>query len=283
MPLANKNKKCSNCGTDHTPLWRRTTQGATVCNACGLYLRSKKAPRPTSDILSSDLGSSDFSESGDSSDYTANAKLSGDKSNLICNNCNTTKTPLWRRLEGKLICNACGLYHKLHGVHRPTSLVKSVVLTRKRYSPHSVAPMSPPMESKKSFPRLKVCRNRNPTIVSIPLISEKESKHVESKKSYDLPLSPRESSCDIEDPWAELRLSVHSALADISTPARACATPEPEQAPATQNTAHLTQYLSQLQSVLSQSQKLIQDIDVRIANYESPATGSINSLLNSSY
>lgn len=39
----------------------------------------------------------------------------------ICSNCNTTSTPSWRRGEnGKsLLCNACGLYQKLHGRARP--------------------------------------------------------------------------------------------------------------------------------------------------------------------
>lgn len=38
-----------------------------------------------------------------------------------CSNCMTAQTPSWRRCpEGKaLLCNACGLYHKLHGKSRP--------------------------------------------------------------------------------------------------------------------------------------------------------------------
>jgi GATA-binding protein len=39
---------CSNCGTTRTPLWRRSPQGATICNACGLYLKARNASRPTS-------------------------------------------------------------------------------------------------------------------------------------------------------------------------------------------------------------------------------------------
>ena len=37
----------SNCDTSRTPLWRRSPQGATICNACGLYLKARNASRPT--------------------------------------------------------------------------------------------------------------------------------------------------------------------------------------------------------------------------------------------
>ncbi|ELA47953.1 hypothetical protein VCUG_00536 [Vavraia culicis subsp. floridensis] len=41
----------------------------------------------------------------------------------VCSNCVTTTTPSWRRsTDGKkLLCNACGLYQKLHGRPRPYS------------------------------------------------------------------------------------------------------------------------------------------------------------------
>lgn len=40
---------------------------------------------------------------------------------LSCTNCHTTTTTLWRRnAEGEPVCNACGLYMKLHGVRGPT-------------------------------------------------------------------------------------------------------------------------------------------------------------------
>jgi GATA-binding protein, other eukaryote len=37
----------SNCDTTRTPLWRRSPQGAIICNACGLYLKARNTSRPT--------------------------------------------------------------------------------------------------------------------------------------------------------------------------------------------------------------------------------------------
>ncbi|KAJ1666726.1 Sodium- and chloride-dependent GABA transporter 1 [Coemansia sp. RSA 1813] len=65
-----------------------------------------------------------------------NDKSGGNNSNghpLICSNCSTTTTPLWRRdPEGKPLCNACGLFYKLHGVTRPLSLKTNVIKKRNR-------------------------------------------------------------------------------------------------------------------------------------------------------
>ncbi|KAI7872619.1 uncharacterized protein EV154DRAFT_487525 [Mucor mucedo] len=55
------------------------------------------------------------------------------KSVTQCTNCNTTTTPLWRRNpEGLALCNACGLFLKLHGVVRPLSLKTDVIKKRNR-------------------------------------------------------------------------------------------------------------------------------------------------------
>ncbi|KAG8282509.1 Transcription factor GATA-4, variant 2 [Homalodisca vitripennis] len=52
---------------------------------------------------------------------------------LTCSNCSTSTTSLWRRnTMGEPVCNACGLYFKLHGVNRPLTMKKDSIQTRKR-------------------------------------------------------------------------------------------------------------------------------------------------------
>lgn len=64
--------------------------------------------------------------------------VSDPKKQTECNNCGTVKTPLWRRdPSGNTLCNACGLFLKLHGTMRPLSLKTDVI--RKRSSRRSSA------------------------------------------------------------------------------------------------------------------------------------------------
>ncbi|XP_018334707.1 transcription factor GATA-4 [Agrilus planipennis] len=52
---------------------------------------------------------------------------------MMCANCTTKTTSLWRRNgHGETVCNACGLYYKLHGIERPKSMKKENIQTRKR-------------------------------------------------------------------------------------------------------------------------------------------------------
>lgn len=68
-----------------------------------------------------------------------------------CTNCFTQTTPLWRRNpEGQPLCNACGLFLKLHGVVRPLSLKTDVIKKRNRGSGSSLPVGGTSTRSKKS-------------------------------------------------------------------------------------------------------------------------------------
>ncbi|KAI7827070.1 hypothetical protein BC939DRAFT_93810 [Gamsiella multidivaricata] len=52
---------------------------------------------------------------------------------LECANCGQTQTPLWRKdAKGQPICNACGLYSRLHHRDRPITMRKTKITRRKR-------------------------------------------------------------------------------------------------------------------------------------------------------
>lgn len=63
----------------------------------------------------------------------AAAVAAAEAASTQCTNCNTRTTPLWRRdADGNPLCNACGLFLKLHGRTRPLSLKSDVIRKRNR-------------------------------------------------------------------------------------------------------------------------------------------------------
>lgn len=58
--------ECYNCKTKKTPLWRKSDDGRTLCNACGLYEKLHKKPRPPKGFRTNafDSQSQQYPESG---------------------------------------------------------------------------------------------------------------------------------------------------------------------------------------------------------------------------
>ncbi|KAI1760726.1 hypothetical protein GGR53DRAFT_63849 [Hypoxylon sp. FL1150] len=92
------------------------------------------------------------SKQGSSTNLQAAAGGQGDGNALTtCTNCFTQTTPLWRRNpEGQPLCNACGLFLKLHGVVRPLSLKTDVIKKRNRGSGASLPVGGTSTRSKKN-------------------------------------------------------------------------------------------------------------------------------------
>jgi len=110
-----EDRECMNCGAKSTPLWRRDTKGRYLCNACGLYHKVNGANRPLVKPKRR---------------HTVARRVG-----VSCANCRTTQSTLWRRnASGETVCNACGLYFKLHKVNRPLAMKRDSIQTRNRKS-----------------------------------------------------------------------------------------------------------------------------------------------------
>ncbi|KAG9019802.1 hypothetical protein FRB90_005950 [Tulasnella sp. 427] len=137
--------ECANCGANSTPLWRRGLNDELNCNACGLFAKLHKRPRPKS--LRNSTG-----EGGSRNPGWASSR-NGDET-VSCYNCGTVATPLWRKdEEGRTLCNAL----KLHGEKRPSSMKSDVIRKRsrtdaRRGTSSSATPSASPGASRRTSP-----------------------------------------------------------------------------------------------------------------------------------
>ncbi|CAG8640416.1 1857_t:CDS:2, partial [Paraglomus occultum] len=155
--------ECYNCGITNTPLWRRTPDRMhSLCNACGLYYKQYNTHRPLHIIHKTKPAARSYPYILPASKEAAAAAAAAavavqlntapspqptqiqssipvdpvtivTESAVQCINCGQTQTPLWRKNEkGQPLCNACGLYAKMHNRDRPLAMRKSKIQRRRR-------------------------------------------------------------------------------------------------------------------------------------------------------
>ncbi|KAK4458473.1 putative nitrogen catabolic enzyme regulatory protein area [Cladorrhinum samala] len=118
-----------------------------------------------------------------------------------CTNCFTQTTPLWRRNpDGQPLCNACGLFLKLHGVVRPLSLKTDVIKKRNRGTGTLVGGTS--TRSKKNSANANSGGTSGPTARKNSTLSISANVNPQPAKLTPPPAAPNRSNSvqDVESP-----------------------------------------------------------------------------------
>ncbi|VDO13189.1 unnamed protein product [Rodentolepis nana] len=119
--------ECVNCGRANSRYWAYDKGGNPLCIDCSKQMCSRHTTAQNGLPASMPR---QFKKKIDRLPPHFNVK-----NGTICSNCQTSKTSLWRRApEGDIVCNACGLYRKMHGRQRPLTMRKDSIQTRKRRS-----------------------------------------------------------------------------------------------------------------------------------------------------
>jgi GATA-binding protein len=156
-----------NRGSD--PRRQKIPRTSSTPNAAGLLQQGMHSRTQSSPNSPPESG---FSSAAPSRPPSPGGSKSGESAPTTCTNCFTQTTPLWRRNpEGHPLCNACGLFLKLHGVVRPLSLKTDVIKKRNRGSGNAPVGTASTRASKKSSRKNSIAI----TPVTTPKAAESES------------------------------------------------------------------------------------------------------------
>ncbi|OTF72108.1 GATA transcription factor (GATAb)-like protein, partial [Euroglyphus maynei] len=111
--------ECANCGAlgSMTQLKRYGSLSHYLCGRCA---NQRKSSDPTS------------------SPHSGRKVSQSKPRDVQCSNCGVTQSSEWRRnVRGEIVCNACGLYYKLHNRDRPIHMRRDFIAHRKRTPNHN--------------------------------------------------------------------------------------------------------------------------------------------------
>lgn len=154
------------------PRTSSTPNAAALAQSQGLHNRPQSSPNSPPE--------SGFNSAAPSRPESPGGAKGGESSGqpTTCTNCFTQTTPLWRRNpEGQPLCNACGLFLKLHGVVRPLSLKTDVIKKRNRGSGNTLSAVGAgsTRSSKKSSRKNSIVQTPATTPTSTRAPNESES------------------------------------------------------------------------------------------------------------
>ncbi|KAL1936663.1 hypothetical protein VTP01DRAFT_797 [Rhizomucor pusillus] len=258
--------RCSKCEiVFRLTSWSRESGQGPVCDKCS----SSSDLNLASTAMSAATLNPNIQKTGRTRGRKRKSVSQEDLPQPVCANCHTTNTPLWRRdASGSTICNACGLYYKLHLVHRPVTMKTTEIKRRKRSSDKAKKDIHNNNSSNNNNNNsAKVGDNNPPSCHSSSSSStssaEESSEEANNQQQQSPTTSPTLSASPILLPPLQRRSSSCSTASSSSMGRDTLCHHTPEMLRAKRQT--LQHEVTRLSALLSETVSMLSDVDAALA------------------